>query len=99
MQARRREGLRSFPLRLCQNKLAHGEIGPQPLVFLLQLFQTGKLRPLHPAIRFPPPIERLLRYTDLAHRLCNRRALPLHNFNLPKLRYDLFGLLTFSSHR
>jgi hypothetical protein len=43
---------------------------------------------------------RLERLTaDLAHRLGNTRALSLQNFNLSKLRYNLFGLLSFSSHR
>ena len=70
-----------------------------PLVLLLQLFQTNQLRPLHPTILLPPSIECLLRHADLAHRIGNRRPLPLPNLTLPKLRYTLFGLLSFSSHR
>jgi hypothetical protein len=46
-----------------------------------------------------PSIERLLRHADLAHRLGDRRALSLQNFNLPKLRYNLFRLLSLPSHR
>jgi hypothetical protein len=44
-------------------------------------------------------IERLLRHADLTHSLGDRRALSLQNFNLTKLRYNLFSLLSFSSHR
>lgn len=36
---------------------------------------------------------------NLSHRLGNCRALALQDFNLPKLRYNLFGFLSFSSHR
>jgi hypothetical protein len=50
-------------------------------------------------------IKRLLRHADLAHRLRYRHPLPLplplplQNFNLPKLRYNLFGFVSFPSHR
>jgi hypothetical protein len=44
--------------------------------FRLQLFRPDKLRRLHAALKLPPPIERLLSYADLAHRLCNRRTSP-----------------------
>ena len=82
---------------LVQSQIRHRP--SKPLVFLLKLFQTGELRTLHSTIQFPPTLKCLLRNTDLAHRLGNRRALSLQNFNLPKLRYNLFGLFSLSSHR
>jgi hypothetical protein len=46
-----------------------------------------------------PPIKRLLRSANLAHCIGDRRPLSMQNFNLPKLRHNIFGLLSFSSHR
>jgi hypothetical protein len=71
----------------------------KPLVLLLKLFQPGKMRPLHPTIKHPTPIEGLLRHADLAHRLRVRSPFSLQHFNLPKPRCDLFGLLTFYCRR
>ncbi|SFN55778.1 hypothetical protein SAMN05216224_1076 [Thioclava dalianensis] len=44
-------------------------------------------------------VGRLLCHTDLTHRRGIRCALSLQTFNLPKLRYNLLGLLSYSSHR
>ena len=96
------KGLEAFLCCLGQDQLVQREIGdraPKPLVLLLQLFQTSALRLLHPTIERPPSAVRLLRHADLAHRLGNRRASSLQNFNLPKLRHYLFGLLSFASQR
>ena len=74
--------------RLGQNELGQCQVRhhpPQPLVLLLQFFQPGELGSLHPA--------------NLANRLCDRRAFSLQNFDLSKLRFNLFGLLSFASHR
>jgi len=43
----------------------------------------------------PPSVPKSLTTDNLSYR----RALSLQNFNLPKLRYDLFGLLSFASKR
>ena len=96
------KGLEAFLCCLGPDQLVRREIGdraPKPLVLLLQLVQTSALRSLDPTMKRPPSVVRLLRHADLAHRLGNRRALSLQNFNLPKLRYDLFGLLSFPSQR
>lgn len=96
------KGLEVSPRGFCQEELVQSEVGHRtslPLVLFLQCLQAGKLRPLHSTIKFPPPVKCLPRDTDLANSLGNRRTLTLQYFNLPKLRYNLFGLLTFSSRR
>ena len=96
------KGLEVSPCGLAQNELVQRQIRhrpTQPLVLFLKLLQPSELRPLHPAIELAPSIKGLLCNADLAHRLGNRRALCLQNFNLPKFLYNLFGLLSFSSHR
>ena len=88
--------------RRAQNELVQRQVRyrvPQPSNLFLKLFQPRKLPSLHTAIKHPPSVKRLLRHADLAHRLGNRRTLSLQHFNMPKFRYDLFGLLSFSNHR
>ena len=71
---------------------------PQPGILLLQLLQPLQLIPDHAAVRTTPPIVRLLRDPDPAHRLRNTHALTLQNCNLPQLHDNVFRFLSLPSH-
>jgi hypothetical protein len=60
--------------------------------------QPLQLIPAHAAVLTTPPIIRLLRHADLAHRFGHAHALTLQHFNLPQLHHDVFRLLSLPSH-
>src|SRR5690606_18396263 len=53
----------------------------------------------HAAILLAPPVIRQLRNADLANRIRHRHPLAAQNFNLPKLRDNLVGLVSLVCHR
>src|SRR5690606_26584038 len=55
---------------------------------------AAELVTAHAAILLAPPVIRQLRNADLANRIRHRQALAAQNFNLPKLRDDLIGLVS-----
>ena len=85
MQARRREGLRSFPLQLPQGQLIYRQIryGPsQSLVFLLKELQFLELFCAHPAVHLLPKIKDLFGQANLSDRINPRHALPHQKLQL-----------------
>ena len=88
--------------RLVQNVLVQRYFGyptTKPLVLFFKLFQARELLPRHSAKKLALPTKCPLRQAVLADRFGNRRALFMQHFNLPRLRHNLFGLISFSSHR
>ena len=95
------KGLDVSPGSLSQDELAQGQIGyrtSQMLFLCVQSFQPLQLRAHCNAIQLAPPIKRMLCNANLPHHLHFRYLLPLQNFNLPRLRYDIFSFLSFFSH-
>ena len=86
MHLRRREGLKSFP----------GSLGKDHLS--LHLLPPLELAPVHAAILLAPAELRRLRHADLAHRIGDRRPLPLQHFDLPKLQHNLFRFVSLPRH-
>src|SRR5690606_36143756 len=90
------------PSSLRQDQLVQCQIGnhlAKPFVLLLELLQLPKLVTAHAAIQLAPPVIRQLGNADLANSIRHRHALATQNLNLPKLRDDLFGLVSLGCHR
>src|SRR5208337_3640081 len=87
-------GLPVFSAEILQRVDVHGLLRHdllQPRVFLFQLFQPRHLRPLHPTVKMPPAMIRLLadlllpayRFAQLRNDLLRRVSLPFHRVLLP----------------
>src|SRR5690606_24575554 len=90
------------PRSLRQDQLVQCQIShrlAKPFVLLLELLQLPELVTAHAAILLAPPVIRQLRNADLANRIRHRHPLAAHNFNLPKLRDNLVGLVSLVCHR
>src|SRR5690606_5074387 len=90
------------PRSLRQDQLVQCQIShrlAKPFVLLLELLQLPELVTAHAAILLAPPVIRQLRNADLANRIRHRHPLAAQNFNLPKLRDDLVGLVSLVCHR
>src|SRR5690606_9199653 len=90
------------PRSLRQDQLVQCQIShrlAKPFVLLLELLQLPALVTAHAAILLAPPVIRQLRNADLANRIRHRHPLAAQNFNLPKLRDNLVGLVSLVCHR
>ena len=70
----------------------------QASVLTFELFQAFGLIGSHPTIFATPLVLRLFRYLKLPTDHANCVTLRCFHFGNPKLRYDLLGCMTFSSH-
>ena len=101
MHLRRREGLEVSPCGLGQDHLIEREVGyrsAQPTVLFLQFLKPLQLITVHTAILTAPPVESLLRHTNLTHCFRNAHSLSLKHFNLPKLQDDILCFLSLACH-
>jgi hypothetical protein len=101
MQARRRAGLRRFPLPRPQGSSYRRQVrnsAPNPGVLGLKILQTLRLIAFQPPELLPPAIIGNLRYTYRANGACKRFALLNKNIHLTQIRDDLFRLMTLPRH-
>ncbi len=70
----------------------------QASVLTFELFQAFGLIGSHPAVFSSPLVIRLFRNLSLPTDQANCVTLRFFHFGNPKLRYDLLGCMTFSSH-
>jgi len=86
---------------ILQDLLLERQIGDQPFqpgVLPLELLEPLSLLDLEAAILVAPAIVALLGDLGLFARLADGTALRHKHFNLPQLRDDLFGAMSFSGH-
>ncbi len=102
MQARRREGLRCFPAPPPSGSACPASVRQPPCEAarsLSQALSADEAGPAHAAMLLAPPVEHEFRNADLPHGIRHRHALAPQDFSLPKLRDDLFGLVSLVCYR
>jgi hypothetical protein len=103
MQARRRAGLRSFPVPppLREDHFVQGQVGdgaPEPSILRLKLLHLPNLIALQATVFLAPSIIGHLGHANRANRVRDRLALRDQYIDLSQLRDDLFRLVAFSRH-
>lgn len=91
--ARRAQKFPVLPLSGSSCRGSVGDHAPQTCILLLELLEALQLIPAHAPVLPAPPVIRLLRHADLAHRFGHAHAPTLQDFNLPQLRDDILGIL------
>lgn len=77
---------------LVLRQIRHG--ASEPLFLCVKFLRSFELIPADAAILLAPAARGRNRHAGLPHRICDRNALPLQHFNLPKLQHDVFGYIS-----